>query len=300
MRPLYQEIDSQLEVYTKRNTTFPLHLHKYMECIYVMEGTIRLGVGKEWFEMNPHDFAVIFPDMIHRFYVDENVFSRGIYVLGTSALAGSFAGILQKYYPRTPVIPRDMVHADITYALDTLLRSDKDPYYFDMQQAYFQILLARTLPVCDLIEKKGLEISDLAGQAVSYISRHFREDVSLAGMARELGISPYVLSRIFSGMLKTNFNQYLNEIRLDYASHLLHTTEKSITDILMDSGFNSQTTFNRVFREKYHMSPRDYRMQSQHKSDQIRQQLSAAGQVQRKAADDPAEMPWKPIKGRFL
>lgn len=300
MRLLYHEIDSQLEVFTKRNVTFPLHIHKYLECIYVTEGTMRLGMGEEWYEMRPRDFAIIFPDMIHRFYVDENVFSRGIYVLGTSALSGSFAGILQKYYPRTPVIPGNMVHADIAYALDTLLRSEQDPYYFDMQQAYFQILLARTLPVCDLIEKKEVEISDLAGQAVSYISSHFREDVSLAGMARDLGTSPYVLSRIFSGMLKTNFNQYLNEIRLDYASHLLHTTEKSVTDIFMESGFNSQTTFNRVFREKYHISPRDYRIQSQDKSDQMRQQLSAARQPHKSTVSAQPELPWKSTKGRFL
>lgn len=297
MRPLYHEIDSQLDVYTKRNNTFPLHLHKYLECIYVTEGTMRLGVGAEWYEVKPHDFAVIFPDMLHQFFVDDNVVSHGVYVLGAPAQSGSFASILQKYYPRTPVISGDRIHPDVTYALETLLRSGKDPYYFDLQQAYFQILLARVLPVCDLAEKTELEGYELAGQAVSYISRHFMEQVSLTGMARELGTSPYVLSRLFSGMMKTNFNQYLNEIRLDYATYLLYTTKKPITDILMDSGFNSQTTFNRVFREKYHMSPREYRQRCQ----------AGSGQHPEKPEYLPGtvsgaqkELPWKVTRGRFL
>lgn len=50
-----------------------------------------------------------------------------------------------------------------------------------------------------------------------------------------------------------NFNQYLNEIRLEYACTLLLYTNQTITDIYMNAGFESQRTFNRVFLEEYHM-----------------------------------------------
>lgn len=301
MRPLYHEISSQLEIFTKRNTALPPHLHKYLECIYVTEGKLRLGMGEEWEDMNPHDFAVIFPDMIHEFSVDEQETSQAVYILGTPALAGSFAGILQKYYPRTPVIRREKVHPDIAYGINALLSSGQSPYGFDLQQAYFQILLARALPVCELLEKKELQYSELSWQAVSYISEHFKEEVSLTGMAHGLCTSPYVLSRIFSGVFHTNFNRYLNEIRLDHASHLLRTTDQPITDILIDSGFNSQTTFNRVFRDKYHISPRDYRSQNQRTSFQARTGLWAAGYPDGEADDSGRdESPWHLVKGRFL
>lgn len=293
MRPLYHEIDHLFEVYT-------LHLHKYLECIYVTEGTMSLFIGKKRIEMKPHDLAIIFPDTLHQFYVDEQVCSSGIYLLGTPAQAGSFAGILQKYNPRRPVIPGERIHPDIPYALNTLLCSESDPYYFDLQQAYFQILLARAFPICDLEEKTEQESLDLVERAVSYISEHFTEPISLTGMARELCTSPYVLSRFFSGTLKTSFNQYLNEIRLDYASHLLHATDKSVTDILMDSGFSSQTTFNRAFRNSYHMTPREYRRQSQNKSDELRKQLSEVREPPGTVAGLQNDVPWKVTKGRFL
>lgn len=300
MRPLYHEISSQLEIYTKKNTTLPPHLHKYLECIYVTEGRLRLGFGEKWEELEPHDLALIFPDMIHQFLVEEEEVSHAIYMLGTSALAGSFAGILQKYYPRTPVIRRERVHPDIIYGMNTLLCSENASYYFDLQQAYFQILLARALPECQLLEKREQKFSDLPWQMVSYISQHFMEEVSLPAMAYELGASPYVLSRIFSSVFHTNFNQYLNEIRLDYASGLLRTTERSITDIMIDAGFNSQTTFNRVFREKYHISPRDYRKQNQNMSSQVRQRLLAAGEQGGASEGIGSETPWHLVKGRFL
>lgn len=297
MRPLYHEIDNQLEFFTKTNSSLPPHLHKYLECIYVTEGTLQLEIGTDWFRMGAQDLAVIFPDIIHQFHVEGHAPSQAAYLLGTPALAGSFAGTLRRYYPRNPVIRREQVHPDIHYALDTLLRSKQDPCYFGLLQAYFQVLLARVIPVCRLAEKKELEFSDLAWQAASYISEHFMEDISLSGIAGQLCISPYKLSRIFSGIFHINFNQYLNEIRLDYASHLLRTTGQPVTDIMISSGFSSQTTFNRTFKAKYRISPREYRSQNQAPGSQAMPSAPPAGQKPQKAADGS---PWRPVMGRFL
>lgn len=81
-------------------------------------------------------------------------------------------------------------------------------------------------------------------------------------MASDLEYSPYSLSRVFSGTFHKNFNQYLNEIRLEYAASLLLYTNQTITDVYMNAGFESQRTFNRVFLEEYRLSPRDYRKQN--------------------------------------
>lgn len=56
-----------------------------------------------------------------------------------------------------------------------------------------------------------------------------------------------------------NFNQYLNDARLRYACYRLENTRDSITNICMDSGFESQRIFNRVFKERYKMPPSEYR-----------------------------------------
>lgn len=50
-----------------------------------------------------------------------------------------------------------------------------------------------------------------------------------------------------------------NEQRLNAAVFWLENTDHTITDIWLDAGFESQRTFNRVFREKYKVTPRDYR-----------------------------------------
>ncbi len=78
-------------------------------------------------------------------------------------------------------------------------------------------------------------------------------------MSKELGITKYTLSRVFSGTFHQNFNQYLNRIRLGYVTEELTNSTKQITDIAFDAGFQSQATFNRVFQGEYHMTPRQYR-----------------------------------------
>ena len=88
---------------------------------------------------------------------------------------------------------------------------------------------------------------------------HMEEEMSLDRLVRDLGISRFTLSRVFSGTFHRNFNQFLNEQRLNYVTIHLECSDESITDICMNAGFESQRTFNRVFRERYRMTPREYR-----------------------------------------
>jgi len=94
---------------------------------------------------------------------------------------------------------------------------------------------------------------------VAYISSNFQEALSLDKMSLDLGISKYALSRVFSGTFHRNFNQYLNDVRLNYALHCMETTNDTILDICLESGFESQRTFNRVFKDRFHMTPSEYR-----------------------------------------
>lgn len=97
---------------------------------------------------------------------------------------------------------------------------------------------------------------------MSYLFSHFQEELTLSSVAEALGVNKYTLSKVFSGTFHTNFNQYLNEIRLNYAASLLESTDRTITDIYLEAGFESQRTFNRTFLHKYNRTPSEYRKMS--------------------------------------
>lgn len=258
MIPVYEEINDNICVFHDKCKHIPPHLHKSIECVYVLEGSLELGVGQELHHMEKGDFAMVFPELIHHYQVFDKQGAKACYLMARPALAGSYMEELQKKCPENPVIQKRDLHNDILNALD-MLRRDKDSPQF-IKQALFQIILARGIPQFHLVDKSEIGSDDLVYQVVSYISGHFRESISLPEMAKDLGVSKYVLSRVFSGTFHMNFNQYLNETRLDYARTLLEYSNGTIIDVAMDSGFESQRTFNRVFQDRFHMTPKEYRV----------------------------------------
>jgi transcriptional regulator GlxA family with amidase domain len=64
---------------------------------------------------------------------------------------------------------------------------------------------------------------------------------------------------VFSSKIGMGFSAYLGQIRVEYAASLIRTTTRSLTDIWLAAGFDSQRTFNRVFRAAFGTSPSEYR-----------------------------------------
>ena len=238
MKPIYEENEETLEIAEQISCHIPPHLHKSMELVSVTEGTLEIGVGTELYHMEKGDFALASP-----------------------LLAPGYTKELQQFCPVNPVIPAQEVHPDVNYALRSMLVYPAASQGHVLHQAFIQIILARTLPLFEMIDKSSVGSNDIIYQTVSYIAAHYTEELTLSKMAHDLGISQSSLSRVFSGTFHTNFNRYLNEARLDYACSLLLHSDHTILDICIRAGFDSQRTFNRVFQERYHMSPREYRKQ---------------------------------------
>ena len=86
------------------------------------------------------------------------------------------------------------------------------------------------------------------------------DDLSQNAMADMAGISKDYFSRIFRSITGMNYSKWLNMIRLDKATELLADRERTMTEIAMLSGFQSISSFNRVFRAEKGMAPGEYRM----------------------------------------
>lgn len=270
MLPIYKDTARGLTIYQRKSVHSAPHLHRAIEFVYVTEGELAIGVGQNLYAMKKGDFAVVFPEMVHHYQVFSEGDNRATYILASPNLATGYQNEIMNLSPLEPVIVKKNVHSDIKYAVNAICKEfadgmeEQDITELSKDQnalalSYIHILLARAIPLLQLVPKEEIGSNDLIYKTVSYISAHFSESISLTSMAHDLGISQFTLSRVFSKTFHRNFNQYLNEIRLDYAQTMLRYTDKQITDICYDSGFESQRTFNRCFSEKFHVSPREYR-----------------------------------------
>lgn len=94
---------------------------------------------------------------------------------------------------------------------------------------------------------------------LQYLSEHYTGEVSLGSCAAALGFTPSYLSALFKAKTGATFHRYLLNLRLKQAEWLLRSTALPVARIAEESGFVSEKTFYRVFKEQYRMTPLQYR-----------------------------------------
>ena len=106
-------------------------------------------------------------------------------------------------------------------------------------------------------EKKRLKLRE---DILAYIEEHYRDvDLTQAQMADYFSISTYTLSRIFRNDVGIGFVTYVNAKRVEYAKEILLTTEDSVHDVALKSGFDNDNNFYKVFKANVGMSPTVFR-----------------------------------------
>jgi AraC family transcriptional regulator len=94
---------------------------------------------------------------------------------------------------------------------------------------------------------------------VAYAAGHLDQDVSLAALAGQAGLSAFHLHRVFSAAAGETPKQFTLRLRLGRAAAMLLTSDDSVLDIALGCGFQSHEAFCRAFRKRFGMTPSDYR-----------------------------------------
>ena len=91
------------------------------------------------------------------------------------------------------------------------------------------------------------------------IDQSYMNNLTAKGMACRCNMSYSYFSRFFKAAIGRSFTGYLNYIRITEAEKLLITTDKTITDIAMETGFASTSYFISQFRRLKNFSPKQFR-----------------------------------------
>jgi AraC family transcriptional regulator len=98
------------------------------------------------------------------------------------------------------------------------------------------------------------------GRAQRFIRLHMRSALTLGQVAREAGASPFHFARIFLAYTGETPFDFLRRIRLATALRMLQEDPYgSVTEIALSVGYETPSAFNKVFKQKVHMSPREFR-----------------------------------------
>ena len=131
--------------------------------------------------------------------------------------------------------------------------------------AYRQLLSNEADALFTRYHTSAKSLSSRMKKAVTYIDEHFAQPLTLNEVAALIHLNPEYFSRSFKKEVGSNFNNYVNEVRLQKAIQLVTQTDKKLFEIAEECGFQSFSYFSKRFKEMYGGSP--YTLRSSTKED---------------------------------
>lgn len=99
----------------------------------------------------------------------------------------------------------------------------------------------------------------LTGIIYDYVHSHYKKNVSLEDLAKEIDKTSQYTSKIFKELFGVNFVEYLSNIRIEEAKSLLKDTTLRVKEIALEVGYDDANYFCRIFKKKLGMTPKEFR-----------------------------------------
>lgn len=130
----------------------------------------------------------------------------------------------------------------------------------DSFEALNQVVKDMLSQFCDMIRKEQMSsLSPKVRQVVQLVMADLSGQLDVVTLAAQVGLSPNYLSATFKKEMGQTFSSYVRDKRLESAVHFLKYTNMSIHDIAICVGIKDFSYFTKMFREKYGVTPTEYR-----------------------------------------
>ncbi len=264
---------------TRFNKSFPImHTHSYYEILLVTEGELTYKIELDTqVRLSKGDVLFVPPFVPHGTYREHDGLMRCTVV---------------KFSPSF-LSPAELTRSDVSCLLNSVdykkscytfkcseagtddlsalmlrmlaLVSDKPLCYETALRGELSCLFVKLLQSCEngLTIEKSMDIDTGRSETLRYVLEYVRDNyqypISMDELARECDMSYYSFSRFFKQMTGKSFSEHLLDTRLSFAQKMLLSDNISVSDIASVCGFEYVSYFIRRFKQKYGVTPLEYR-----------------------------------------
>lgn len=249
---------------------YPFHWQNSIEILFVLKGTIQLGVETETYTLVEREIEIINANEVYR--IESNDPDNLVLILNIDP------NFFERYY--------DDAKETFFYTNSSVDNVQEDEKYYILRR-FISILIYEVVSKIDdyedSIEANLLEMMyhllnnfhylfydeeslkddefqlERYHRIVKYISNNYMNKVSLQDIAEKEFLSSQYLSYKIKDVFGHGFNEYLNQIRVEESTKLLLDTEKNISEISEDVGFSHVRYYNKHFKLHYKITPMQYR-----------------------------------------
>ena len=255
---------------------FPLHVHDFHEMVLVYSGKATHLTPDGDRDIQCGDFVSVKPGQAHGFKNVQNLVLMNILIKPSffredrfklsslSAFKALFGPGKEKDSGKSPIFHYRLDYGIFSRA--TELIEDANAELLGRSDGYramvasliqeFIILLIRNYKGQNQV-KSGF-VRDMT-TLINYVKQNYRSPLDMAVLSGISGMSKSHVLRVFKQYLGCSPLQYISKLRLSAASDALIQTDKTITEVALDLGFNDSNYFTRFFKKNLGLSPREYR-----------------------------------------
>lgn len=246
------------------------HYHNGYELIFTTEGSSQFVINGMNYHFSKNSLIFINNVEKHRMFPKETPYSRYMIIIDSDYLDRTIRepALLSIFKIR----PENFKHGfeinlhhlkRVKHLLDNLLEiyTLKEPlWHIEFISTLSQLLIliyreyTERFPMTTIgkLEQQIFKIQQ-------YIDKNFKKDLTLDAIAADFFINKYYLAHAFKEITGFTIKQYILLKRIAHAKNQLYYTDLDITTIALDSGFNSQSNFIRLFKKKEAITPLQFR-----------------------------------------
>ncbi len=272
MRKEYIEYmkDLPIKLYLANIMEYPLHWKDSIEILFVLRGSIRVGIETEVYTVGERELEIINANEIYSIQSEDE--NNLVLILNIDP------NFFERYYDDAK---------DIFFYTNSLDNSVQEGEKYFKLRKYISILLYEALCKMDdyedkieeyllnlmyhllnnfhylFYEEESLREDEVQleryHRIIKYLSNNYMNKVSLQEIAEREFLSAQYLSYKIKDTFGQSFNDFLNRIRIEESRKLLLDTEKNILEISEEVGFSHVRYYNKHFKNHYNSTPMEYR-----------------------------------------
>lgn len=260
---------------TKTEFTYPVHIHPECELNFIenAKGAQRV-VGDSIEEIDDLELCLIANENLEHAWMNYKCQSKEIREITIQFQKELLLqGLLSKKQFRSIAVMLENANKGVVFSRPTIemiklslysLNATQDGFYsvVELLKILHELSMdenPRILSSSVFVNKDDSSESRRVQKMINYMHDNYQKDIHLSDVAAYVNMSEVSFSRFMKKRTGKNYVEYLNDLRLGIASRYLVDTNKTIAEICYDCGFNNLSNFNRIFKKRKGLTPKEFR-----------------------------------------
>lgn len=250
-----------------------IHSHKNFELNYITSGTGRRIVGDNISGFESGDLVLLGPNLPHCWEVLDREKGED----PTCIVTHFSEDIINSDFFKMPELEkvvdilkqanrgiRFKVNGDreIRQILEEMSECEGLEYYIGLLRVFnYLIKIEERDKLSNPIDQSSVFSKNIEkiNKVYEYVFQNIQEGIKLEEASAVLNMAPSSFCRFFKKKTNLTFMEYVKNVRVGIAAKLLAETDKQITHICFESGYNNLANFNHYFKASMGKTPSDYR-----------------------------------------